>query len=273
MIIANEKEDTHRMTDIETGGKPQVVVTETAPALTPPKQPKSRTVPKWESLARERLKTAIKKFSKPLADLANRDANEGDTRLLVTDLLCEGFGFDKYTEFTTEYRVKGEFADYGIRIEKDLMAFIEVKRVNTKLAEKHLRQVEMYAVNEGVEWIILTSGVAWRVYHITGGLPVIVELALEVDLLSDTTLAQKTNQLFYLTRESLMHKQIDGVWQAKRATSPKSLAAVLRSQVVADAIRKELKRKTGQAITAKEVVQLLNDTILRPECLDKNVQQ
>jgi hypothetical protein len=57
-----------------------------------------------------------------------RDANEGDTRLLVTDMLCEGFGFDKYTELTTEYRVKGEFADYGIRLDKDLIAFLEVKR-------------------------------------------------------------------------------------------------------------------------------------------------
>jgi predicted type IV restriction endonuclease len=64
-------------------------------------------------------------------------------------MLCEGFGFDKYAELTTEYRVKGEFADYGIRLDKDLIAFLEVKRVATKLAAKHLRQVETYAVNEG----------------------------------------------------------------------------------------------------------------------------
>ena len=77
------------------------------------------------------MKAAIKKFNKPLTDLVARDANEGDTRLLVTDMLCEGFGFDKYSELTTEYRVKGEFADYGIRVDKDLIAFLEVKRVTT----------------------------------------------------------------------------------------------------------------------------------------------
>ena len=69
--------------------------------------PAVRSAPKWELQARERVKAAIKKFSKPLADLRDRDANEGDTRLLVTDFLCEGLGFDKYTELTTEYRVKG----------------------------------------------------------------------------------------------------------------------------------------------------------------------
>ncbi|MDP8922142.1 MAG: type I restriction enzyme HsdR N-terminal domain-containing protein [Chloroflexota bacterium] len=142
-----------------------------------------RQGPKWEHDARERVRTAIRRFSKPLADLVARDANEGDTRLLVTDFLCEGLGYDKYSDLTTEYQVKGEFADYGVRIDKQLVAFIEVKRCTTKLSARHLRQVEMYAVNEGVEWIVLTNGAQWQVYHLTGGLPVVVDLAFEIDLL------------------------------------------------------------------------------------------
>ncbi|HZE70569.1 MAG TPA: hypothetical protein VE135_13730 [Pyrinomonadaceae bacterium] len=136
--------------------QPTVVVSE-KPVLAPTKSPPKPSMPKWEAAARERMKAAIKKYSKPLSDLVARDANEGDTRLLVTDMLCDGFGFDKYSELTTEYRVKGEFADFGIRLDKDLLAFLEVKRVNTRLAPKHLRQVESYAVNEGVEWVILTT--------------------------------------------------------------------------------------------------------------------
>ena len=89
------------------------------------KQPKARSAPKWETEARDRLKTAIRRYSKPLADLVARDANEGDTRLLVTDFLCDGLGFDKYADLTTEYQVKGEFADYGLRIDRELVAFIE----------------------------------------------------------------------------------------------------------------------------------------------------
>jgi len=244
-----------------------VFTNEQQPALENPSKKASTASPKWEVAARERMKGAIKKFSKPLTDLVARDANEGDTRLLVTDMLCEGFGFDKYSELTTEYRVKGEFADYGIRLDKDLLGFLEVKRVTTRLAAKHLRQVETYAVNEGVEWVILTSGVVWQVYHITGGLPIIVDLALEVDLLSEETTTQKASQLYYLTKESLRRRQIDALWQAKRATSPKSLARVLCSENVVTAIRKEVKRTTGQAVTDAEIVKLLNETVLRPECL------
>ena len=236
------------MSEVPSETSPVIITNEEKPTLEPPTKKTSPSAPKWELTARERMKTAIKKFSKPLTDLVARDANEGDTRLLVTDMLCEGFGFDKYSELTTEYRVKGEFADYGIRIDKDLIAFLEVKRVATRLAAKHLRQVESYAINEGVEWIILTSGVVWQVYHITGGLPIIVDLALEVDLIGEDTLAQKANQLYYLSQESLKRRQMDALWQAKRVTSPKSLARVLCSDNVLLAVRKELKRTTGQSV-------------------------
>lgn len=261
--------DSNELYMIETSTPTSVIVTnEQQPALENPSPKSSNAAPKWETTARERMRGAIKRFSKPLADLVARDANEGDTRLLVTDMLCEGFGFDKYAELTTEYRVKGEFADYGIRLDKDLIAFLEVKRVTTKLAAKHLRQVETYAVNEGVEWVILTSGAVWQVYHITGGLPIVVDLALEVDLFGEDTLAQKANHLYYLTKESLKRRQIDALWQAKRATSPKSLARVLCSENVVRAIRKELKRTTGQSVTDAEIIKLLNETVLRSECLN-----
>jgi len=247
---------------------PVVVFNDAEPTIArPAKQPPSRTDPKWETDARDRVKAAVRRFSKPLADLIARDANEGDTRLLVTDFLCDGLGYDKYGDLTTEYEVKGDFADYGVRIDKDLVAFIEVKRCTTKLTIKHLRQVQMYAVNEGIEWLILTNGSNWQVYHLTGGLPVIVDLAFDVSLLGDEPLADKVRQLFYISRESLKRRQIDELWKAKRATSPKSLGLVLLAPAVADSIRKELRRMTGQNVEAAEITRLLKETVLRPECL------
>jgi hypothetical protein len=245
----------------ENGSPPEAGKVQPAPA--------ARTMPKWETEAQERVKNAVKKFNKPLAEMLARDANEGDTRLAVTDFLCEGLGYDKYADLTTEYGVKGDFADYGVRIDKELVAFIEVKRIGTKLNMKHLRQVQMYAVNEGVEWILLTNGAEWQAYHLTGGLPVITELAFSVNLLGDGTVAQKANPLSYLTRESFKRRQIDELWKARRATSPGSLGKVLRSESVLGAIRKELWRETGHRLESEEVLKFLDETVLRPECLGK----
>ena len=254
------------MSENDTVGSDRAVLTEAEASKAPRKSP-ARATPKWGAEARDRLRAGLRRFSKPLSDLAARDANEGDTRLLVTDFLCDALGFDKYADLTTEYQVKGEFADYGVRIDRELIAFIEVKRIATKLAPKHLGQVEMYAVNEGVEWVILTNGAVWQVYHLSSGLPVVIDLGFEANLLSEETVTQKANQLFYLTQESFKRRQIDELWKAKRATSPKSLADVLASEVVADAIRRELRRRTGQNVEVKEIVRLLTETVVRPECL------
>lgn len=244
-----------------------VIAHDDTPALDKPvKKPPAQSGPKWEADARERVKGAIRRFSKPLADLVARDANEGDTRLLITDFLCEGLGFDKYEDLTTEYEVKGDFADYGVRIDQQLIAFVEVKRCTTRLTTRHLRQVEMYAVNEGVEWLILTNGVNWQVFHVTGGLPVTVDLAFDVNLLGDESLAEKTGKLFYLSREALKRHQIDVIWKTKRATAPKSLATLVLSTAVTECIRKELRRSTGQNVKVEEIGRLLEETVLKPEC-------
>jgi len=222
-----------------------------------------KKMPKWESDTRERIRASLRKFGKPLAELAARDANEGDTRLLITDVLCDALGFDKYSDLTTEYAVKGEFADYGVRIDQQLVAFIEVKRATTKLNERHLRQVEMYAVNEGVEWLILTNGSQWQVYRLIAGLPVTIDLVLDIDLLAESlTLVRKADQLFYLSKESLKRRQIEEVWRERAATAPKSLAAIVLSDPVVEAARKELRRQTGLNLDAQEIARLIRDSII-----------
>jgi hypothetical protein len=229
------------------------------------RRPAGRQVPKWESEARDRVRAAVRRFARPLEDLIARDANEGDTRLLVTDFLCEGLGYDKYEELTTEYQVKGEFADYGVRIDKQLAAFIEVKRCTTKLSVRHLRQVEMYAVNEGVEWMILTNGQVWQAWHLTGGLPVELNMAFEVDLLGEGGPAHKADGLFYLSKDAFKRRLIDELWQVKAATSAKSLGQVITSDAVIDQIRKELRRQTGHNMDTAELCDLLRSSVLRPE--------
>lgn len=228
-----------------------------------PKLP--RGAPKWETDARDRVRTAIRRFQKPLADLVARDANEGDTRLLITDFLCEGLGYDKYEDLTTEYQVKGEFADYGIRIDKQLSAFIEVKRVTQQLNEKHLRQVQAYAVNEGVEWMLLTNGQVWQLWHMTPGLPVVMDKAFEVDLLSGEPVASMAASLFFISREAFKRHQIDDLWRAQAATSPRTIARIISSQKIVEEIRKELRRQTGHIAEASRIQQVLSTEVLRSE--------
>ncbi|TFB46502.1 type I restriction enzyme HsdR N-terminal domain-containing protein [Cryobacterium tagatosivorans] len=228
---------------------------------------KKSLVPKWEQLARDEVRASIRKFTKPLQDLVKRDANEGDTRLLVTDMLCYGLGYDKFDDLTTEYAVRGEFADYGVRIDKQLVAFIEVKRATQKLHARHLRQVETYAVKEGLEWIILTNGQVWQAYHVQAatGQKVATHLAFEVDLLSDETPTRKTEALFHLHRSAMKKGLIDALWRRKAATSAPAMAAILLSPPVLDAARKEIRRSSGYNPDLDELARIVRAEVLKAE--------
>ena len=233
-----------------------------APSATPSRpaaSPAAKAAPKRELECKERIRVFIRKTSKSLADLVARDANEANTRMFITDFLSDALGYSKLDDLDTEYRIRGDFADYGIRIDKQLVAFLESKRATTKLATKHLHQVQLYAVNEGVAWIILTNGVEWRGYHITGGLPVVVDPVFVVDLLGPDT-------VFYISREALMRRLIDELWRQKAATSPKALVAALLSEKLLKELRLEIKRN-GHNADESELARLLKETVIRPEAL------
>ena len=111
------------------------------------------------------------------------------------------------------------------------------------------------------------NGAHWQVYHLTGGLPVQIDLAIDVNLLGDETPASKVNQMFYISREALKRRAIDDLWKERAATSPKSLAATVLSDAVVSSIRKELRRRTDRNIAEAEIARLVRETVIRPECL------
>jgi hypothetical protein len=67
----------------------EVAAADPGPAIPSAKKTAARQMPRWEADARDRLRVAVRRFARPLADLTARGANEGDTRLLVTDFIDE----------------------------------------------------------------------------------------------------------------------------------------------------------------------------------------
>lgn len=222
----------------------------------------------WELKARDELKATLRHLQKTIASLIAKDANEADTRMVVTDVLRDGLGYREYGDLATEYQIKGEYADYGIRIDHQLVAFVEVKRATTKLGPKHLRQVEMYAVNEGVEWLILTNASDWEVYHLSAGMPVVIDLAFRINLLDTAVpLGERLQKLFYLHHDSLKRRQIDELWHLQAATSPKRIAEALLAPEALNSLRREIWKLGRERVDVPELARLLRETVIRPDCL------
>jgi len=77
----------------------------------------------------DRIRIALKQFQPVLASAKTRDVNESDTVVIVTDLLQAVFGYDKYSEITTEHLVRGTFCDLAIKLDGKLALLIEVKAI------------------------------------------------------------------------------------------------------------------------------------------------
>jgi predicted type IV restriction endonuclease len=193
---------------------------------------------------------------RPTLMLKEKDAAEADTRHLVTDFLVDVLGYDKYENLTAEFSVKGDWADYGIRVDKQLLAFVEVKRISQKLAESHLRQVESYALREGVQWAILTNAQVWQAYQVVAskGQQSEVTLVFEVDILDESLKpGTKTDLLFLISREGLTRGRLAEYLSAQNAISPKTLRSVLTSSDVLDAVRREIRKKTKHNVDVKDI--------------------
>ena len=65
----------------------------------------------------QRFTKTITKFQKVLENAKIRDLNESDTVVIITDVLSDVFGYDKYSEVTSELAIRGTFCDLAINLD------------------------------------------------------------------------------------------------------------------------------------------------------------
>ena len=217
-----------------------------------------------------RMGAGLKRFQPILAAARTRDVNESDTVVIVTDLLQEIFGYDKYSEITSEHMIRGTFVDLAIKIDAALQLLIEVKAIGLDLKDSHVKQSVDYAANQGVEWVALTNGVTWRVYKVFFKKPIEHELVLEFNLCELNHRNQDHLELLWLlAKESWQKARLGEYHSQKQALSRFSLAALILSEPVLDVIRRELRRNSpGVKIELEEIQEAIRNDVLKREVLE-----
>lgn len=171
----------------------------------------------------ERLKVQGRKFQKPIKKAADRDINESDTVTLITDMLSDVFGWDKYIDLTSEHEIRGAYCDIAIKAKpenKIPWMIVEAKRIGINLSDNHLPQAAHYGADAGVEWIVLTTAMTWRVYRVSLTNRVNYELFSEFDFLNINFRSQNDLQkLFVLSKEGAKKDAIDLLYQENQLTN------------------------------------------------------
>lgn len=222
------------------------------------------------SKAADRIRTQLKRFQPILQAAKTRDVNESDTVVIVTDLLQYVFGYDKYTEITSEHMIRGTFCDLAIKLDGALAFLLEVKSIGTELRDNHVKQAIDYAANQGTEWVGLTNGHVWRVYKVTFSKPIEFEVIVDVDLLALNPRDVPTIELLgLLAKEGWQRAGLAEHAAHREVLSKYTLAAVILSETVIDVMRRELRRIAPETkITEVELRDSLQADVLKREVLE-----
>lgn len=217
-----------------------------------------------------RLVAGLKRYQPILADAKNRDVGEADTVTIIKDMLADVFGYDKYSDVTSEHSIRGTYCDLAIKIDGRLETLIEVKAIGLDLKDQHVKQAIDYAANQGVDWVLLTNGLVWRVYHLIFAKPIDQELVLEIDFCALNSRASSDLELLYLWCKEGWQRSVLGEYHTQRqALSRFYVGAMLQTDPVLSVIRRELRRMSPDVrIDSDEIKDVLVNEVLKREVLE-----
>jgi len=217
-----------------------------------------------------RISGELKRYQGILADAKKRDVSESDTGVIIGDMLSDVFGYEKYQEVTTEFAVKSRYVDFAVKVENDVRFLVEVKAIGVELKDSHINQAVDYGANEGIDWVVLTNGVRWRVYKIIFGQPIEKSLVFDIDILECNVKSPDVIDCFgCLSREAFSKDEMTALYEEKQLTSKHALASVLLGETMLNELRKELRRiSPGLKVDAEQLKTLLSNEVIKRELID-----
>lgn len=218
----------------------------------------------------DRFSKDLKKYQTVALSHKTRDVSEADTVTLVKDILSTIFGFDKYEELTSEQQIRGTYCDLAVKIDGKVRYLIEVKSAAITLNNSHMQQAINYGVGHGIEWVVLTNSIDWKLFRIKFGQPYEVEEIssfnlCNVNLKSDDDL----NKLFLLCKEGINSDAMDVYHQHTQLVNKFVIAQITISEPIVASIRRELRRLFPELkVEIEQISDILTNDVLKREVIE-----
>ncbi|MBA3512298.1 type I restriction enzyme HsdR N-terminal domain-containing protein [Sphingomonas sp.] len=217
----------------------------------------------------DRLVAGLRRYQPIVRKLKERDISEADTVTVVKDMLSDIFGYDKYTELTSEQQIRGTFCDLAIRVGEKVHYLAEVKSAGTSLNDNHLRQAVNYGAHHGIEWILLTNAITWKVYRIRFAQPIDWD---EVCCFEVGELSSRANddmaKLFMLCRENVSTDVLKQYHRQSQILNRFVVAELLQSDALLSTLRREFKRLFNMKTSNEELHSMLLNLVIKRDALD-----
>jgi predicted type IV restriction endonuclease len=219
----------------------------------------------------KRVNENLKKYQGVITQIKKKDANESDTVTVITDILQDIFGYDKYSDITSEYAIRGTYCDLAILdTHKKIRFLIEVKAISVALNDNHIKQALDYGANAGVNWVLLTNAETWMLYKIKFGKPIDKELVSEFNLLTINSKADKDLEtLFVISKDGQEKSIIEDFYSNIQVKNKFIIGCLLNSTEVHSLIRRTMKKMFDDVkISEQEIADIMANDIIKREIID-----
>jgi len=221
---------------------------------------------------KERITNSLQRYLPIIEAAQTNDVNETDTVTIIKDFFSDCFGYDKYSELTSEFVVKSTYCDLAVRIDNKVKLLVEIKAPGVELKENQIKQAVDYSANSGVEWVVLTNAVDWKLFKIEFKQPIETKLVLEFSILKFNPKNENAHQIMYVfSKEGLSKSSLLECYDKTRATSKYLIGAILVSDSVLSVIKKEIKKIHEDVKVGEEALaEILSRDIIKREIFDSD---
>lgn len=201
----------------------------------------------------------LKRYAGVFKDARERGANESDTVMYLVKFFEDVLGYDSLAgEISKEVAIKDRYCDLCVKLAGTIRLLVEAKAAGNKgLRDKDIEQAENYASRSGLQWVLLTNGVEWRLYHVSfsEGEGITHDLAFDLNLVEQVEAdAEKLwSSLGLLAKQEIQRESLQSFWSQKKILAPASLVRILFSVPVLTVVRRELNRNAEARLDLQDV--------------------
>lgn len=220
-------------------------------------------------------RSSLREACQLIQDVYKMDGNEAETRKRLERIFENLLGYDGMKHLSREHAVRAsgltEHLDFAIRLDgapdATPLMVVETKAVGVDLRQKHIKQATSYAINLGCNWILLTNGREWHVYHMEFRLnePPDARLLEQWNLLNDDP-ADLLTKFATISYRSVKRGELGKLWETAKVLQPNSLLAAMLSRDSLKTMRRVLKKEAGVQIALEDIVEgirkLFNDAAM-----------
>ncbi len=214
-----------------------------------------------------RFMNTTPKFQKILNEAFTRQKKEEVIRTIVSDMIAEILGYDKYNDLIFDMIDSEKKRDLVVTLDGKAIYPVEIVSIGSELKEGLLRETKILALDKDLDWAVLTNGIEWQIYRVDPNAALSMELAFQLNFLKmDLRSPDEQYLLYLLSKEGFRKNAIDAYYQRLQIVNPYTVSVLLQADWVAERIAGKLKQLSPNLlIETDEIAEIITTKLLREE--------